>query len=474
MAMQRIYPELPAPDGADSEEGSGPSLVHWGVLLLTAAMRRKMVAVGVFLVCAAALVGYFKFRTPLYRVEASILVQPTTPLAHSSPEDPERSASALVHRRENLIDLIKQTNLLDAEPAPLKRSGLALPTWLPDFFGRAPASKDDPLQSLVLRLDHALEVTTGIDDTINIKIDWPNPQKAYQLVEAAQQDFLEARHVQEINEIEEVIAILQGQTAQARGRLDKVIDEVQRAVARDSAARDLDNMLRVSSRPDATPTPLYSEELATMKSQLDAKEHALADVEDFRRRRLADLQAQLDEKRGIYSDAYPAVVTLRQDIEALTKDSPQVAALRAETQKLRKDYAARLAQEMQKGPNANPSGQTRPARPVDTAAVDSNERVREARAQFTAMLDKLNAAQLELETSRAAFKHRYKVTWPAEVPTTPVSPKPSKVFGLGLFAALVFALSCAAAPDLLAGRIVQRWQVENVLELPVLAELNRG
>jgi hypothetical protein len=40
-------------------------------------------------------------------------------------------------------------------------------------------------------------------------------------------------------------------------------------------------------------------------------------------------------------------------------------------------------------------------------------------------------------------------------------------------AALLLALFVAAAPDLRAGRVMQRWQVERVLDLPVLAELRR-
>ena len=90
-------------------------------------------------------------------------------------------------------------------------------------------------------------------------------------------------------------------------------------------------LARGGGAPPAVPArEEVNEELVRLRSMIDAKERAVADVEEFRRRRLLDLQAQLDEKRGIYSDAYPAVVSLRQDIEAMERESPQATALRQE------------------------------------------------------------------------------------------------------------------------------------------------
>jgi len=65
------------------------------------------------------------------------------------------------------------------------------------------------------------------------------------------------------------------------------------------------------------------------------------------------------------------------------------------------------------------------------------------------------------------------VIWPAEVPKDPVSPNPVKVFGLGFLASLFLAVVAAAYPDLRRGRIVERWQIERTLRLPILAELDR-
>jgi capsular polysaccharide biosynthesis protein len=54
-----------------------------------------------------------------------------------------------------------------------------------------------------------------------------------------------------------------------------------------------------------------------------------------------------------------------------------------------------------------------------------------------------------------------------------VSPDPAKIFGAGLLASLLLAMAAAVAPDLWSGRIVQRWQMERSLDLPILGEVRR-
>jgi uncharacterized protein involved in exopolysaccharide biosynthesis len=474
MREREPRPDLP-PLGADDElpAATGPTLVDWGLLVLRAAWRRKWIAAAVFVLCLDALAVYYRTRTPVYRVEARILAQRQQALPSvvrpAAPDDtPTRSAWELIHRRENLIALIREANLLPGPDAAPPAPGLL------DRFRRAlrglsgndgsSAASEDPMDALVRRLDKALEVTVA-EGTITIAIDWPDAQQSYRLVEGALQNFLEARHLQEVTAIDEVISLLQGRTAAMREQLLRVSEETRRQAAREG------------SRLARVPTPqgqavVGSEGLVRLKSMLDAKERAIADVEEFRRRRLADLQAQLDAQRGVYSEAHPSIISLRQDIEALSRDSPQIAALREEEAKLRSDYAARLAQEGHR-PGASSTLLAAPGLPPPVPSTDENERVRDARFQYQQMVERLNAAQMDLDAARSAFKYRYNVIWPPEVPRTPVSPKAQKIFGLGALASLLLALFAAAAPDLRSGRIVERWQVERSLDLPIVGELGR-
>ncbi len=456
-------------DFADEESGDQARTrpADWALLLLRAARRRKVLFAAVFVMGCAAVFGYYRMKRPMYRVEAKILAQRgalPAALRTGVDDNPARTAWELIHRRDNLLALIQSANLMN----------LPTPSTLAELRARAGLSgaKADPLDEMVTVLDRRLQVSAE-EGTITITLDWPSPQQAYAVVEGALQNFIEARHVQEVTAIDEVLSVLHARAAKAKENLDRVTDDVRREAVegyRDAAV------------PAAAPVRTArgpSDELVRLKSLLDAKQRAIQDVEEFRRRRLADLHAQLDEKRNLYSDAHPSVIQLKQDIESLSKESSQVSALQDEEAKLRKDYQARVAQEgltdTASGPVAPPApsrtGGARLPRASNTP-VEDDERVRDARFEYQQIVERVNAAQLELDAVRAAFKYRYNVIWPPQLPTDPVSPNPVKIFGAGILAALFMAFVAAAAPDLRSGRIVERWQVERGLGLTVLAEIS--
>jgi len=435
--------------------------------VFAAIRRRKLLVATVFLLIVAGSVAALRLLPKTYHVETRLLAQGpgAMPAAvrqgNEADEAPTKSAFDLVHRHDNLLLLIKQTNLFVAQSEahkPSLREWLGLPPLglLQNF-----SSVEDPLNLLVTKLDKALAVTTG-EGTVTIAIDWPDPLQAYQIVGAALQNFIESRHLREITAIDEMISLLEGRAASLHQALQTEQEEVARERALSSGTSA--NLPRARKRGEG-------EELAELKSMLEAKQRAIKDVEEFRRRRLADLQAQLDEKRGVYSDAYPSIVNLQQDIAALSKQSPQVAQLRQEA----REIAAKIVvQEREKQP-----AEERPLDRQSTHAVhavppettEQTERVRDARFKYERMVERLNQVQLQLDAARAAFKYRYVVVWPAEVPKKPTSPKPHLVLGAGFFLALVLSALVATLAELRAGVLFENWQVEERLGIPVLAEV---
>jgi uncharacterized protein involved in exopolysaccharide biosynthesis len=469
--------DLPGFDGDDEGRGPQPTPVDWAKLALHCVLRRKALSIAVFLLGVGAAVAYYALKRPLYRVEAVILAQRQQSVPSNvrpTMEDvPTRSAWELVHRRENLVALVKLAGLEPAKPAKPAKAHRGPLDRLRDIGAREdPGVEEDPLDTFVRVLDKRLSVVVD-DRTIAISIDWPDPTQAHQIVNGALQNFIEARHLQEVTAIDEVISALRGRVATARDNLQQTVETVQR----ETAERRVSGAWNASQRSaDARP----GEELERITSMLEAKRRAIADVEEFRRRRLADLQAQLDERRGVYSEAHPSVIGLRQDIQALSRESPQIAALREEEGQLRKQYLARLAAApaASRGTSGTapgaPSGSGSGAgAPRTNASAEDDERVMDARFQYQQMVERVNAAQLELDAVRAAFKYRYNVIWPPQMPREPVSPDPLKTLGFGGLASILLALASAAAPDVLRGRIVERWQVERMLGLPVLGELKQ-
>ncbi|ACG74106.1 lipopolysaccharide biosynthesis protein [Anaeromyxobacter sp. K] len=459
--MTPDFPRLTDGSSYDGGPPPGPKVtpLDWLRLTVRAARRRKVVAIAVFSCAFALSLAFAATRKPVYRVYTTILAQRSSALPSAARvmfEDlPTRSAWEIIHRRENLVAIVKETNLAagasgTVEPDLRTRVKRAL------GIGRA-STPMDPLDRLVLVLDKELEVSTE-EGTITIKLDWPDPRQAHAVVQAALQNFLESRHVQEVTAIDEIISVLRGRAAVLRKNLDEVMADVQHRrppPARSTAAP-------VAAGP--------SEELVRLQSLLASKQRAIEDLENFRRRRIAEVEAQLQQALNALSEVHPTVIGLRQELAAASRESPQIGTLREEERKLRAQVIDRAARE---GTTPSAAAFSAPLAASDTTRTGDDPRVVEARAQYEQMNQRLGAAQVELEAARAAFKYRYNVVWPPQVPQSPSGNSRLEVALAGLLFSLALGLAVAAAPDIVRGRIMQRWQVERSLELPVLGEMRR-
>jgi hypothetical protein len=83
---------------------------------------------------------------------------------------------------------------------------------------------------------------------------------------------------------------------------------------------------------------------------------------------------------------------------------------------------------------------------------------------------RIDVANTELEVLRTAFKYRYTVVTPAEVPTSPKKPT-AKLVGVGsVIGAALLAFLLAAGADSWSGRVLEEWQVRRRLKLDILGE----
>jgi hypothetical protein len=435
-----------------------------------AVRRRTLLAVTVLVAGLALTVTYYRTSAPSYLVETKILAQrqmamPSSLRPGGGSEAPTRTAEELIRRRDNLLDIVHQAGLLESPPPPPGMIAAALSWVRARLASRPEPTVSDPAGVIVAALDKALTVAST-EETISITVRWRDPAEAYRIVVGALQNFLEARQTQEITAIDETIALLQARLATLRGQLDR------EEAKRDDAPREAPVLLESGSAPRPASTVPASAELTRLRSLLEAKERAIRDIEDFRRRRLLDLQAQLEEKRNVYADAHPLVIGLRKEVDSLSGESAQITILRDEERQLQEQYAARLALEPRGRGEIRPSA-SRTIRDSRAAGMTQDDRVKDARTQYLHVLERVNAAQLELDAARAAFRHRYSVIWPAELPQTPVSPNPFKVFPAGLVLSLLLAMFAAAAPDVFSRRIFETWQAEKSLGLPVLSNVKR-
>ncbi len=458
---------------------------HWLGFVLRAPRRHPWVAAACFLAIAGLGVVSLKLIPYRYQVQATLLAQRnplmgslSNPGLNREGDLPTRAAREVVRRRDNLIALCKQTDFVERymqSRAPAVRAA----HWVFARLRGHELDAEDRLDAVVDGLEQRLQVTANpAEGTVTIELEWSDPELTYQMVAAAMQSFIEARHASEINMVGETIAILQGHDARIRQEIaqtSKNLEEKARALR-----------VRVAPSRPVLPRPAegHGEELARLEGQLAARRRALADLEDFRQRRLSDLQAQLVQQLTVYAPQHPTVLSTRQSIESLNQPSPQLDALRAEVKDLsaqierrggRADSAARL--------DAVPTAVNQVNAELVEARLrlaDEDPRLEFERTQLrlllrqhTTLLDRIDAARVEMDTAEAAFKYRYIVVSPPQMPKGPIRPSPvSIVFG-GLLGGVLFALFASTVLDLRGGRVVEPWQVERQAGVPVVGGIRQ-
>jgi len=461
---------------------------HW---LLAIA---SFVAIAGFGVAAAVLLP----RT--YHAESRLLANKNeliralgNPRSSLPTDDPTRAARELIFARDNLVSLIKQTNLMkswdESRPAIIR---------VKDSLVRAVAgepSAEDKLDAMVGLLEKKLSVSTD-QQTVTIAIDWSDAHMAFLLVETAQQNFLETRHVTEMTAIEEALSILEMHAAQVQKNVDDALKELERVrELRRKGGNPNAAPGSPESMPVAVPTPApqpvekpdtgpsaTEQELAQLKFLLNSKKRALSDLEDFRSRRVAELNVTLQEQKVQYADQHPIVLDTLQRIEAMKADSPQMAQVKADIDALEQEYKRKGGTNpdalVEVKPRATPRRTGGPPAALSNAELSDDPLVEFARnnlrvasAKYEELLMRIDSARIEQDTARAAFKYRYSIVRPASVPKKPIKPDVGLVVIAGLAAAFVIALLAGALRDWASGRLVEPWQVERALKLPVLSQV---
>lgn len=453
--------------------------------VLRALRRRLKIAIMLFL-ATILLVGIVLVLLPrAYHTQTRILAQRNLLMpALSNPnrsvpgdaDAPTKSAAETVLKRDNLVALIKQTNLMDewdtSRPILLRFKDWAL------ALVEGPLDEEEKLDRLVGLLEQRLYVATEEGSIVSIGILWSDPHLAFRIVEAAQQNFLEARHASEISTIAETISILEGHAANVRETIEATLDEMkkQRLAAKGEAAPRPRRVIDTGRRDSA------DKEIAELRVMLQAKRRAISDLEEFRQRRLTELQGQLNEQVGVYAAGHPTIANTKQNIQSLSDESPQISQLKREENDLMGEYKKRGGRDPERDTSPAPVSEvtqmtlereSRRDADDDEVATFNKSRLRIAVNKYEALLERIDGARIELDTARAAFKYRYSIITPASLPKAPAKPRVPLLAAAGFIIAIMLSVVAAAGLDLASGKILESWQVEQRLGLPVLGEVKR-
>jgi uncharacterized protein involved in exopolysaccharide biosynthesis len=528
-AVQRqmaVPPPVPQPEAASEADPSGESepplinvrqLFDYVGFVGRSVGRHKPLAFATVTLVMALTGAAVVVMPKTYVVETKLLAQRNAVMAALSnpgravPWDadaPTRAAAETVLRRDNLISLIAQTNLM-AEWERTRKPVLRLKDWIrAKVTGHTPTA-DEKLDGMVGMLEVRMEVEAGPvgDGTVTISLGWPDAEMAYRLVQAAQQAFLDARQAAETAAIGESISILEKYSGSLHEDINRTLAELQRTqtAARSAAAAARPRLtarapLNLPALGSAIDIPLLDDPLGVdpslnrLKETLASKRQELARIEETRQRQLAEIQGRLGQLRTVYTANHPNVLSAEQNLAALSHEPPQATALAGEIEELQADYdkrqsdatdrhlQMRMSQRASAAASASPFAERQleptdraqealPEAPTSQAGEFVRLRLRSELNQLESVLERTDGARIELAVSQAAFKYRYTVIRPAQVPRDPEFPNTKLMLAAGVLASILFSLVVAVAKDLLSNRILEAWQIERHLGLPVLGTL---
>lgn len=466
-------------DEAPAPERDSGGIVDWSrvrdhVGFALRAVRRHPIAAALAFLAVAA-VGPVTLATMprTYRVEATLTASRNPVVSTLADpvlrrpfemQEPAHLAREAILRRDNLALLVAETGLVERwarTRAPMGR----LRDRIAALVTREAPTREERVEALVERLEKRLTVeipgeqpgaspSEAAGGRVRIAIEWPDAETGRLLVEAAAQRFFAGQREHERAMVRDATAVLASRAEGLQREIDakvRSVHELELALLRGGTA------LSRTYRAPRGRVP-QEEELARLKTTLDGKKVALAELERLRDRRGEELRAQLARERIAYADGHPALGRTRELLERLRSPSPEAEALRAEIVGLEQDVAR---------------ASERAARLVDDEAPALEVQRTELRlllGQYSAVRDRLDGARVELEAAEAAFDRRYGFAVPPLLPRRPIWPVPALSIGAGLLGGVLLALFVAAALDVRSGRVLARWQLERSLGVPVLGE----
>jgi len=491
----------------EGEEG-GLDLQHLREIagfVLRAPLRHPVLAAATFAVVAALGVTISLTMPKTYQASVRLLAQRNSTIralssqnAHEMEQvdDPMKDVPAMILRRDNLVTLVKDVGLVHrfeqtrTSALRLKDSLLAL------AFG--PPTDEEKTLNQVYTLEKKLWAVNTTPDTLELGVTWSSAQTAYDIVTQLQQNFLDARYDSDVAVVNDSIALLETRAKSELSQVDQALAEYQKLVAERSApAAARSASTGQASVPAASggggvkaEIPVVDEGLA---KQLAEKRTQIRALEDTRARTLDALRRQLVEARLTLTPSHPTVVALQQQVDALSEPSPDLAQLRTEEHGLMEQIAgprvsasaspsAPSVRSLMPSASEPPPGTTPAVAAInlqmqlidrDPVLQLGQSKLAAAARAYEDTIARIDSAKVELDIIRTSFNHRYTVLQPAELPKGPKRPV-TQLIGIGsVVAALLLALLLSAGADLLAGRVLESWQIKRRLNIEVLAEFDK-
>ena len=434
-------------------------------------------------IALAALVFVLYPRT--YSTEVKILAQRNLVLpALGNPnrtvpreaDNPTKNVADAILQHDNLVGLIKQVDLID-------RWESSRPTLLrvKDRLGNrilGPQTEEEQLRSIEGVLEKRLIVAND-DTTITITSEWTDARMAYDIASAVEKNFIDARYDAEISVINDAIEILEQHADEEKNQFDDARNDFESIELKLPKPKPAATAMAHGSPSHVASPPVDPQLLQALQD----KRASIQQAEGLRAARIAELNRQLSDALVTYRPEHPTVVALKQKLADAQAEPPDLARLRNEERALIDKVAVNtppLAAAIAHASTGTPAASTiaalagagsSPLVEEDPAVTVARMKLQQAAQKYADLETRIDGAKIELDIAKTAHKYRYNIVRPAEVSRRPSRPNAPVLF-TGLIAMALFAsFGGGVLREKRRGVIVEPWQVERTLGLPILGEL---
>lgn len=468
--------------GGDDDDGPNIAIKERVSEAARSAKRRKGLSFVVVMICGALTVLGAIFAPRNYECEARVLVQRTNLISGGqapqlSPEEMRnvaREYEEQVMAKDNIVAIVRQKNLV-ARWDDMRQPHRRLLDKINHKMGKPPYSDDEKYDALVNKIHGQLKVWVD-GATVTVRLEWSEPEAARDIVDAAVKNFLESRFQAEVGVIPERIKILEATLAQSHKDLEVAAVELQRQ-QKLANPKERVNSIIIPNLPQGLRQDVETTDPA-LRAKLEATRQQIAALSEGKVKRAAELQQEYNEKRGTLAEGHPEMIALKQRLDQANADSPQVAQLKAQEREIISEIQAqkRAAAEAREAAPKPRAVAPAPAAPESGPVAGATKNLQDATVQFdtiskkyTDIANQLDAARLELKTAEAAFKGRYRVVHPPEIPAAPKRPVGLIAIAIGVMSTIAAVLAVAALADRFSGIFFEPRDVRDRLGLPVFA-----
>jgi hypothetical protein len=394
-------------------------------------------------------------------------------------DNPTKNVADAILQHDNLVGLIKQVDLVDrwelTRPFVLRAKDRVAAKLGP------PQTEQERMRSIEGVLEKRLVVTSD-DTTITISSEWNDPHMAYDIASAVEHNFIDARYDAEISVINDAIAILEQHANEEKQRFDQAQSDFESVELKTPKAPKSTTSVSSSAPPHATrqTTPPVDPEL--MQS-LEETRSSIQQLENARASRVSELSRQMSDALVTYRPEHPTVVALKAKLAEAQADPPDLARLKSQERGLIDKLAVSappLATAIASASTSPHSAATIAALAggssslvieEDPAVTVSRMALQQSAQKYSDLETRIDGAKIELDIAKTAHKYRYDIVRPAEVSRRASKPNPIVLFVALALLVLVVSFGGIVFFEWRRGVVVEPWQVERRLKLPILAEL---